>query len=156
MSETHRDGPPLPPDLAEAAERLVQSRLASVRLEETLAIYQDLIDSIWNRLELPLGRMTVHVLFERALSETVEHHPELTDAMLTPIGLSLSPLQSSPWDSDPERFAGQDLDEEYAERTGRLREGLREFIVRLIEILVLLTGDILVRRILPDLEVTHP
>lgn len=125
-----------PQKLTEQAERLVEARVSQARKEEVLAIYQDLLQTIWNCILPTLGRVTVMAIMERALAVTQETYPVLGHLRVTNEGVSFERLQ-------------QRVDE--AEREV-LREALKELIATLIDILAMLTGDILVRQVIKEIE----
>lgn len=120
---------------AEVKERVSQAK-TEARKEEVLEIYEDLFKTIWNRILPTLGRVTVIAIVERALVLTREKYPSLAHLEVTPEGLSFEILRKR-------------LPEE--ERMN-LREALKELIANLIDILAMLTGDILVRQLLREIE----
>lgn len=129
--------------IREATRRLLEARLEAVRQDEVITTYDDLLKAIWDRLESTLGRTTVSVLMQRALSESVDIHPILKDLRADSKGIDLEPLRAALREAD----ADQTLP--------ILRTALREIVIRLTEILTVLTGDIIVRRLLRDLEATR-
>ena len=129
-------------DVHRATEELVALRIGEVRRDEIITTYQDLIDSIWRRLESTLGQVTVAILMDRALTETTERYPLLDVLEVGRSGLNLTVLE--------QRIAllGEDEDEA---KLAAARESLRELVVRLVDLLAVLTGDIVVRSMLEDL-----
>ncbi|NNJ24340.1 hypothetical protein [Alienimonas chondri] len=122
------------------AERIVAERLQQVRQDETLAVYKDLLDSIWARLEPTLGGFTVQVLFDRALTRSAKDYPLLSQLSVTPGGVEFEALR--------EVLAGASAPEEVEAS----RVALRELILQLFDLLGLLTGDIIVRRLLAEMD----
>jgi len=59
----------------EVAEKMVAERVSQARKEEVLEIYEDLLQTIWNRILPTLGRVTVMAIMERALALTKETYP---------------------------------------------------------------------------------
>ena len=116
-------------------ERVSQAK-TQARKEEVLEIYEDLLQTIWDRILPTLGRVTVIAIVERALVLTKERYPSIAHLEVTPNGVSFEILR-------------QRLGEE--ERM-LLREALKELIANLIDILAMLTGDILVRQLLKEIE----
>jgi hypothetical protein len=106
------------------------------RKEEVLEIYQDLLQTIWNRIMPTLGRLTVTAIVERALVLTAEKYPLVKHLEATAEGISFEILR-------------QNLGKE---EKLILREALKEVITNLIDILAMLTGDILVRQLLKEIE----
>lgn len=125
-----------PQKLTEQAERLIEARVSQARKEEVLAIYEDLLATIWNRILPTLGRVTVMAIMERALALTAADFPLVERLQVTNEGLSFDELREHV--SEEERAV--------------LREALRELIANLIDILAMLTGDILVRQLMQEIE----
>ncbi len=120
----------------EVIERAVQERITQARKEEVLDIYNDLLRTIWNRILPTLGRVTVMAIMERALALTQETYQIIGYLQVTSEGVSF-------------RSLSQNIKEE---ETHVLREGLKELIANLIDILAMLTGDILVKQLLQEIE----
>ncbi|HEY9671593.1 MAG TPA: hypothetical protein V6D11_09135 [Waterburya sp.] len=123
-----------------SVEEVVQERVDRAkniaRKEEVLEIYEDLLQTIWNRIMPTLGRVTVTAIMERALVLTAEKYPLIKHLEATAEGVSFELLR-------------QHLGEE---EKPVLREALKEVITNLIDILAMLTGDILVRQLLKEIE----
>ena len=121
-------------------EEVVQERVdqakSIARKEEVLEIYEDLLQTIWNRIMPTLGRVTVTAIMQRALVLTAEKYPLIAHLQTTAEGVSFESLRDR-------------LNEE-----GKLalRDALKELITNLIDILAMLTGDILVRQLLKEIE----
>ncbi len=124
----------------EAVERLLAEKVSMARKEEVLEIYEELIQTIWNRIFPTLGRVTVAAIMERALVLTQETYPMVKHLTIKPEGVSFETLRQ--YISEEER--------------GLIREALKELIANLIDILALLTGDILVRQLLKEIEGRTP
>ncbi|MFH7025746.1 MAG: hypothetical protein ACHBN1_10145 [Heteroscytonema crispum UTEX LB 1556] len=124
----------------EIAEEVVQERVDQAttiaRKQEVLEIYEDLLQTIWNRIMPTLGRVTVTAITERALVLTTEKYPLIKQLSLTSEGVSFEILR-------------QHLGEE---EKPVLRDALKELITNLIDIIAMLTGDILVRKLLNEIE----
>jgi hypothetical protein len=119
-----------------AIERLVEERIAQARKEELLEIYDDLLKTIWNRILPTLGRVTVMAIMERALALTEESYPLIGKLQVNTEGVSFRSLSQS--------MKGKE--------SQVIREGLKELIANLIDILAMLTGDILVKQLLQEIE----
>lgn len=119
----------------QVAEQVSQAK-TQARKEEVLEIYEDLLQTIWNRIIPTLGRMTVMAIMERALLTTQEQYPVIKHLSVTPEGISFEVLR--------QRIGNED-------RT-ILREALKELVTDLIDILAMLTGDILVRKLIKEIE----
>lgn len=120
----------------EVIERTVQERVTQARKEEVLEIYNDLLKTIWNRILPTLGRVTVMAIMERALAITEETYPLIGYLQVTSEGVSFRGLSQNVKDED----------------THVIREGLKELVANLIDILAMLTGDILVKQLLQEIE----
>lgn len=119
----------------EAAERLVEQRIHHARKEEVVVMYEDLLQTIWERLLPTLGRMTVCAIMERSLALTSERHAFMQQLKVTRDGVDFEQLR--------ERLRDQDHD--------HVRLAMKEFVANLIDLLAMLTGDIIVRRLLTEI-----
>ena len=129
-------------DVHRATEELVAQRIGEVRRDEIITTYQDLIDSIWRRLESTLGQVTVAILMDRALTETIDRYPLLDVLAVGRSGLNLAVLEQKI------SLFGESEDEA---RLAAARQSLRELVVRLVDLLAVLTGDTVVHSMLEDL-----
>ena len=130
----------LPDDAAkDTADRLVEQTLRQARHDEVLAIYEDLLQTIWNRLVPTLGRVTVTAILDRSIAATAEHHPFMRAISVTREGLSFQALR--------EQLVPPGGPEQVA-----IRGAMKELVASLIDLLATLTGDILVRQLLKDVE----
>ena len=124
----------------EAAEKMVAERVSQARKEEVLEIYEDLLQTLWNRILPTLGRVTVSAIVERALALTKETYPVIGRLQVTNDGLSFDQLRVRVGEEE------RDL----------LRDALKELVANLIDILAMLTGDILVRHLIKEIEGGQP
>lgn len=120
----------------EGVERVVEERVTQARKEEVLETYDDLLKTIWNRILPTLGRVTVIAIMERALVLTKERYPLIGQLEVTQDGVSFTMLRQHIQDEDRQV----------------IREALKELITNLIDILAMLTGDILVKQLLQEIE----
>jgi hypothetical protein len=120
----------------EVVEKMVAERVTQARKEEVLTIYEDLLSTIWNRIVPTLGRVTVSAIMERALALTKDTYPLLGHLQVTDGGVSFDVLH-------------QRIGEEKREE---IREALKELVANLIDILAMLTGDILVKQLVREIE----
>ncbi len=120
----------------EVAEKMIEERVSQARKQEVLEIYEDLLQTIWDRVLPTLGRVTVSAIMERALALTEETYPLLAHLQVTNEGVSFDVLR-------------QQMGEEEREV---IREALKELVANLIDILAMLTGDILVRQLIKEIE----
>lgn len=125
-----------PADYESSVERVVSERVSQARKEEVIETYDDLIKTIWNRILPTLGRVTVIAIMERALALTRENYPLIGQLTVGQDGISFLVLRERLQDEDREM----------------IREALKELITNLIDILAMLTGDILVKQLLQEIE----
>ena len=120
----------------EVAEKMIAERVSQARKEEVLEIYEDLLQTLWNRILPTLGRVTVMAIMERSLALTSEKYPLIGHLQVTNEGVSFSVLS-------------QQMGQEERES---VRDALKELVANLIDILAMLTGDILVRQLIKEIE----
>lgn len=103
---------------------------------EVIDIYEEILTTIWEKISPTLGNITVRTICERAVLLTSERHPLLKSVAVTDEGFDFKELKSR-------------IDEK-----GRvtLREGFKEIIANLFDILAKLTGNIMVDRLLQEVE----
>ncbi|NEO78977.1 hypothetical protein [Moorena sp. SIO4G3] len=122
------------------AEQLVQDQVdqakTEARKEEVIDIYEDLLTTIWNRIMPTLGRVTVVSIMERSLALTAEKYPLISYIESSAEGVSFEVFRQK---VPPEQRL-------------LIREALKELVTTLIDILAILTGDILVRQLLKEIE----
>jgi hypothetical protein len=123
-------------DIQQAAERIVQQRVGLARKEEVIAVYHDLVQTIWDRLTPTLGRVTVAAIMERSLAATIEHYQFMSSLRVTREGVSFDALR--------EHLDDQERDS--------IRDGMKDLITNLIDLLAMLTGDIIVRNLIREIE----
>jgi hypothetical protein len=115
---------------------LVEEWVSRTNQSDPLDIYEELLMTIWNRIMPTLGRVTVIAIVERALVVTTRRYPQIRYVRLQNHGIEFSELR------------------QHADETSHelLHESLRELVTNLIYILAMLTGDILVRQLIRELE----
>jgi hypothetical protein len=126
---------PTPWNLEEVS-KLLEEQLGRPTKEKALETCQDLFSLIWRRLQPTLGSLTVVAMMQRAVGLTKEYYPLVEYVQVTGDGVNLDVLRQHT---------------EVAEMD-RVREALQQLLVHLFEILVTLTGDILVRQLLLEVE----
>ncbi len=105
-------------------------------LGNVLEIYEDLLQTIWDRIQPTLGRVTVRAIMERTLVLTRERYPLVAHLQVSSEGLIFDALRQNG------NVEEQDL----------VREALDDVVANLIDILSMLTGDILVRQLMQEIE----
>lgn len=115
-------------------EKIIEERIKEIQREQVFDLYEDLLETIWDRILPTLGRVTMMAIMERALSLTVQHYPDIKHIQVTREGLSFTAI----------RQEGVDVES--------IPEALKELVANLIDILAMLTGDILVQQLIKELE----
>jgi hypothetical protein len=136
---TREQKAPTPGSGREVADKVLNERIRQARKEEVLEIYEELLQTVWNRILPTLGRVTVMAIMERAIILTKESYPIVERLEVTSDGLSFDSLRSSMNESELEV----------------IREALRELVADLIDILAMLTGDILVQQLIKEIDGRH-
>ena len=123
-------------DFRQRVEEYVAAQVASARKQEILTIYTDLLEGIWQRMVPTLGRMTVVAMVERAQRVTVRRHPILHHVIVSREGIDLAPVR------------------DHIPTTSRndLHDAFKDLTINIIDVLVTLTGDGLVRQVVENLD----
>jgi hypothetical protein len=119
-------------------ETIIAQRMgqACQRQEDVLKAYDDLFKLIWHRVQPMLGRITVMAIMQRALVLTQERYPLVAHLYVAPEGVSFDRLR--------QRLEEQDQ--------RALHETLSHLLGNFLDILTMLTGDILVPRLLQEMS----
>ena len=96
--------------------------------EEIVDMYEDLFQSIWDRIMPTLGLVTMATIMERAIYRARQRFEALEYLEVTDEGLDFSELRKRVSEKDK----------------GILKEGFKELIASLFDILAKLTGNVLV------------
>jgi len=123
----------------EMADKVLNERIREARKEEVLEIYEELLQTVWDRILPTLGRVTVMAIMERAIVLTKESYSVVERLEVASEGLSFDALRSSMSDSELQT----------------IREALRELVANLIDILAMLTGDVLVQQLIKEIDGRH-
>lgn len=135
MSERQQGGERDSFNPTEIAKLLDEQVVQAFREGDGLDLCEELLMIIWNRIQPTLGRITMTAIMERAVERTKEPYPMVAALWVSPDGISLEPLR-----------------QQTEENGYHIRDAVMRLIANLIEILVTLTGDILVRQLLQDIE----
>lgn len=132
MSDPH---PELEPKTRSQESLNLQERRGSetnalVDGEKTLALYEDSIERIWQQISPVLGVVTVVTIVERALRITEVRYPWLRYLEVSARGVSFTVVR--------QKLGEEDL--------FLLDEAFEELLANLLEIVGILTGDILVKQ----------
>ena len=120
----------------QVVEQLIEERVSRARSEEVIGIYEDLLQTIWSRILPTLGRVTLTAIIERSLVITKESHALIGHIHVTIEGISFDVLREQMDDKE------RDF----------LRDALKELVANLFDILAMLTGDILVRQLIKEID----
>jgi hypothetical protein len=136
IAMTKEDKTPGPSSGHEVADKVLSDRIRQARKEEVLEIYEELLQTVWDRILPTLGRVTVMAIMERAIILTKEGFPIIGRLKVSPDGLLFDELRVSVSESE----------------LAVIREALRELVADLIDILAMLTGDILVQQLIKEID----
>ncbi|AFZ36844.1 hypothetical protein Sta7437_3338 [Stanieria cyanosphaera PCC 7437] len=121
-------------------EQILEQRIKQIATQayqvEILKIYQDLLQVIWNKILPTLGQVTVMAIMERALVLTKEKYSLIRYLHITPQGISFEEL-----------FLRLKQEEELI-----IQEALKKLVVNVFDMLIMLTGDILIQQLVVELE----
>lgn len=117
-------------------EIIIKKRVDQTRVDELIDIFVDLVQTIWDRIFPTLGRVTIMAIMERALAQTKEHFSIISHLSIESKGVSFKIFR--------EKIATEDR--------CFIQESLMEFVANLIDILAILTGNILVTKLQREFE----
>lgn len=123
-------------ETAEIVEKLIEAQVKQTRKEEVLDIYEGLLQTIWNRILPTLGGVTVVAIMERAIALTKPKYP------------LAGYLQVKSKEVDFSKLKERVIEEKQED----IQRVLKEVVANLIDILTMLTGDILVHKLLGEIE----
>ena len=103
---------------------------------EVIDIYEDIIITIWEKISPTLGNITVRTIGERAVTLSSERYTFMRNVTVTEEGFDFAELKR--------RVDEKDKDS--------MREGFKELISSLFDILAKLTGNVLVDRLMQEVE----
>ncbi|MHA1401720.1 MAG: hypothetical protein ACTSQE_15320 [Candidatus Heimdallarchaeaceae archaeon] len=116
-------------------EKLIEEKVKLAKKEEVFEVYDDLFKNIWNILVHTLGSFISKTIMKRAVAITIERYGFISKLEIDG-GVNLSKLKST-------------IDEEEYEH---VKEAFKELIINLVNVLASLTGEIMVREILKNLD----
>ncbi len=122
--------------LGERARAEVESRVESGIRENISDVYEDLFETIWEKITPTLGVITTTTIIDRAIRRTAERHELVGLLKVGPDGVEFGDLRAKAADKDREE----------------LKEGLKNLVANLLDILAKLTGNVLVRELLKVTE----
>jgi hypothetical protein len=99
-------------------------------------IYEDLLGTVWAKISPTLGTVTVVTIMQRAINRTSENHRVLGHLTVSETGPSFTKIR--------EHLGQEEKDE--------LKDGFRELIANLFDILAKLTGNIIVQQLIKEVD----
>lgn len=117
-------------------QALIHTRVAHASAAEQLDIYEGFLTLIWQHIQPTLGRFTVEVIVDRALTITRGDYPALRAVQVQHNGVDLSGLRQGLAETDP----------------AMIEAAQQCLIANLLQILTMLTGDILIHQLIERLE----
>lgn len=117
-------------------ERMLGERINNAQKEEVLDIYQGLMQTVWERIFPILGRVTLIAIMERAVVITKKECPFVRKLRIGPQGPVFDGLHEAAADAE----------------ISDIRRAMRELVANVIDILAMLTGDLLVKQLVRDIE----
>lgn len=127
---------PKPDTGRKVVERVLGERINNAHKEEVLDIYEGLLQTVWERIFPILGRVTVIAIMERAIAITKQECPFIRRLRIGPKGPVFDGLHEAAAEAD----------------IAAIRDAMRELVANLIDILAMLTGDILVKQLIKEIE----
>ncbi len=124
------------PQLGEEARAEVESRVSAGIRENIVDVYEDLFETIWEKITPTLGVITTSTIIDRAIRRTAERHELVGLITVGQEGLDFSALRAKAADRDREELKG----------------GFKDMVANLLDILAKLTGNILVNELLKVTE----
>lgn len=123
-------------DSREAALTQVRAQMALSGKQETLEIFGELLERLWERVIGLIGETATIAVFRSALNEASRDHPLLKEINIDSSGISLDRLKNTL---------------EALDRTA-LRTAMLAFTENVMALLIDLTGEILLRKVEPIVE----
>lgn len=101
-----------------------------------IEIYDDLLKTIWSKIMPTLGTVTLVTISERAIARTAKNHPSFGSLAVSEEGIQVS--------SSRDAFDADDKES--------LKNGFKELVTNLFDILAKLTGNILIGQLMREVE----
>ncbi len=126
-----------PPFNEEQITRLITQRATRTSCDEDiLDVYQDLLQTIWSHILPTLGQVAMIVIGEQAKTLTQKEHLVMRHLQVTSEGVSLDKLRGHVGEVEPEA----------------IHEAFKDFFANLVKILTTLTGNVLVQKVVAEIE----
>jgi len=123
---------PTPDSSTESIADQISSHVKS----EVVDIYEELLINIWNKIVPTLGQVTVSAIFDRAIHRTIKQHPFIEHLQVNRSHLDFTELRASLAERDKTN----------------IKDGFKDLVTNLIDILAKLTGNILVNVVMQEVE----
>jgi len=117
-------------------ERSIAEQVSSQVKLEVVDIYEELLINIWNKIVPTLGQVTVGAIFDRAIHRTMKQYPLIANLKVRRSHLDFSELRQSLKDREK----------------SNIKDGFKDLVTNLIDILAKLTGNILVNVVMQEVE----
>jgi len=120
----------------EQARASVAGQVNAEIKSSVIEIYEDLLRTVWAKIVPTLGTVTVVTIMQRAISRTAAKHAVLNDLAVNDTGFVFTEIKA--------KLNGEDREE--------LKNGFKELVANVFDILAKLTGNILVQQLMKEVE----
>jgi hypothetical protein len=117
----------------EASSEVVYRR---EEIDGLIDIYEEMMVSIWEKMIPTLGIVTVAIIMERAINKTAKECPLMKSLKINEKGISFNNLKM--------RVSNREIEE--------VKQGFRELVANLCDILSKLTGSVLVDQLMEEMK----
>lgn len=115
-------------------DKMIEKQVQISVKEEVIDIYEDLLKTIWSKITPTLGLVTTAAITDRAIKKTSNTYPIIRHLEIKEEQISFTMLRASMGERDKEN----------------IKDGFKELIANLFDILAKLTGNILVDQLLKE------
>ncbi len=124
------------PDNLAPVEMSIAEQVSSQVKSEVVDIYEELLINIWNKIVPTLGQVTVSAIFDRAIHRTIKSHSFIEYLKVNRSHLDFTQLREHLTERDKTN----------------IKDGFKDLVTNLIDILAKLTGNILVNVVMQEVE----
>ncbi|WP_218080517.1 hypothetical protein [Anthocerotibacter panamensis] len=117
-------------------EQTIAEQVSSQVKSEVVDIYEELLINIWNKIVPTLGQVTVSAIFDRAIHRTSKQFPFVEHLQVSRSHLDFSKLRAGLQERNKDN----------------IKDGFKDLVTNLIDILAKLTGNILVNVVMQEVE----
>ena len=111
--------------------KTTQEQVETIRKEEVVDVYGDLLQKLWNKIVITLGIVTLKAIMRRSLVMTAQRYAFLEQLEITDEGLDLAKFKAGVSEQEREN----------------MKSGFEELILNLFAILAELTGEVIVNKL---------